>query len=153
MFSSAKKGAGKSRGRVGRASGRGRASYGGGKGSLETQFEAVADVEQQQQTVDEPEPEQLVLEQVATAPENDDPFNREDATDDPYHLGMLHGCDVSWSNEWSSATPMSAEPGSAGSGVKAQPGPRPPERARQTLGGDGAAKAKDAVHEVEWDGQ
>eukprot|EP00971_Amphidinium_carterae_P060025 1187853-Amphidinium_carterae.1 len=77
----------------------------------------------------------------------EEPIKRDDAVDDPYHLGMLQGWDASWSSDWSSATPMSAEPGSVGSGVKAQPGPLPPGRAMQTLGGDGAAKAKDAVHE------
>eukprot|EP00971_Amphidinium_carterae_P035098 690902-Amphidinium_carterae.1 len=56
---------------------------------------------------------------MAPAAENDDPFDREDAQDDPYNLGMMHGWDAS-----------SSEDGTAG-----------------------AAKAKDAVHELEWDGQ
>eukprot|EP00971_Amphidinium_carterae_P115607 2289878-Amphidinium_carterae.1 len=109
------KGARKSR--EGRASGSGRASIGGGVGSLETQFEAAADEEPQQPTVDEPEPEQLVLEHMAPAAETDNPFDREDAQEDPYNLGMMHGWDAS-----------SSEDGAAS-----------------------AAKAKDAVHELEWD--
>eukprot|EP00971_Amphidinium_carterae_P076785 1516886-Amphidinium_carterae.1 len=71
------------------------ASIGGGAGSLETHFEAAADDEQQQPTVDEPESEQLVLEHMAPAAENDDPFDRDDAQDDPYNLGMMHGWDAS----------------------------------------------------------
>eukprot|EP00971_Amphidinium_carterae_P220938 4386497-Amphidinium_carterae.1 len=100
---------------------------------------------------EEPEPEQLVLERVV--PDDSDPFDRDDAEDDPYHLGMLHEWDASWSIEWSSATPSTAEPGSVACGVKAQPGPQQPGRAMQSKGGDGAAKAMDAVHEVEWNGQ
>eukprot|EP00971_Amphidinium_carterae_P170373 3375791-Amphidinium_carterae.1 len=55
--------------------------------TLETQFEAAAEVEPQQSTVDEPEPE------------DNDPFDRDDAQDDPYHLGMLHGWDASGSED------------------------------------------------------
>eukprot|EP00971_Amphidinium_carterae_P048998 965311-Amphidinium_carterae.1 len=40
------------------------------------------------------------------------------------------------SSEWSSAAPWTAEPGSVGCGVKAQPGPQPPGRAMQSKGGE-----------------
>eukprot|EP00971_Amphidinium_carterae_P029021 570630-Amphidinium_carterae.1 len=98
---------------------------------------------------EEPEPDQLVLEQVV--PDDSDPFDRDDAEDDPYHLCMFQEWDPSW--EWSSSNPWTAEPGSVACGARAQPGSQQPGRAMQSKGGDMAAKAKDAVHEVEWDGQ
>eukprot|EP00971_Amphidinium_carterae_P128382 2543213-Amphidinium_carterae.1 len=113
------KGKGARKSREGRANGRGTASVGGGTGSMASQSEEVADEEPQQSTVDEPEPEQLVLEHVTTAAESDNPFDREDAQDDPYNLGMMHGWDASSSDG----------------------------------GASSAANAKDAVHELEWDGQ
>eukprot|EP00971_Amphidinium_carterae_P182960 3630712-Amphidinium_carterae.1 len=78
------KGVGKSR--QGRVQGNGTPSIGGGKGSMASQTEETADEEPQQPTVDEPEPEFA---------EGDDPFDREDAQDDPYNLGMMHGWDAS----------------------------------------------------------
>eukprot|EP00971_Amphidinium_carterae_P260192 5162295-Amphidinium_carterae.1 len=95
-FESKGKGAGKSR--EGRAKGSGTTSVGGGTGSMASQSEEAAEEEQQQPTVDEPEPEQLVLEHMAPAAEPDDPFDREDAQDDPYNLGMMHGWDASSSD-------------------------------------------------------
>eukprot|EP00971_Amphidinium_carterae_P205744 4083067-Amphidinium_carterae.1 len=36
---------------------------------------------------------------MAPATENNDPFDREDAQDDPYNLGMMHGWDASSSED------------------------------------------------------
>eukprot|EP00971_Amphidinium_carterae_P034644 681998-Amphidinium_carterae.2 len=81
--------------------------------------------------------------------ENDDipvPYdNQEDNGDDEYHLGMLGG-DEAWNGEWSSAK---GDSGWVGDSVTAPPGGSPPG----LLSPGQKPLVKDAVHEVEWDGQ
>eukprot|EP00971_Amphidinium_carterae_P139028 2755510-Amphidinium_carterae.2 len=74
--------------------------------------------------------------------------NQEDNEDngDAYHLGMLGG-DETWSEEWVSAKGDLRRAGDSGTAL---PGGSPPGLSNP---GQRPVQAKDAVHEVEWDGQ